>query len=194
MNKDAFCTLVGRKRMGKREVDGYLINDVNVDYIKEILERGCACTSADDNGSLCIWKTKAGVIRGEVMRNWCTIEEKVFSDYSEIIEWATKWLDYIGCKIPMPTEDNSAIRTAFNPMYKRDVERVIMQSRENMLDAFCDAGCGKRLNYDGNGNPCARNCCTKFVEFVKLVKTKPIRNLETQEAKEAVARHCNQSS
>lgn len=94
-------------------------------------------------------------------------------------------------KEPLKKTESDDDGSGINYAFKRDLERVIMKTNENILDAYCDTSCGKRLNYDGNGNLCPRNCCTRFVNFVNRVKMKPIRNLETQEAKAVVAKHAN---
>lgn len=193
MNKGAFCELVDLKGVKKRKTDGYLIKEAEEAYIKKTLEKGCACVAAGDNGSMNIWKTDAGVIRGEVMRNWHTLEERSFSDYSEVAEWAAKWIDYITCIIPLPTAENPNYAPEYNPAFKRDIERVIVKSRENAINAFCEANCGNWENYDGNGNACARNCCKKFILFTDLLRMKPIRGLETEEAKDAVIRHIEET-
>lgn len=95
MKDIAFCDLVGLKGVRKRKIDGYLIKEAKTDYIKKILEKGGACVAAGDNGSFNVWKTDAGIIRGEAMRHCVTIESKRFSTYEEASEWVEIWLDNI---------------------------------------------------------------------------------------------------
>lgn len=95
MKDIAFCDLVGLKGVRKRKVDGYLIKEAKTDYIKKILEKGGACVAAGDNGSLNVWKTDAGIVRGEAMRHCVTIESKRFSTYEEASEWVEIWLENI---------------------------------------------------------------------------------------------------
>lgn len=189
MEERAICELQGLKGLKKRKIDGYLIKKADESYIKTILEKGCACVATDSYGSFNIWKTDAGIIRGEVMQYCRTFEKKRFSNYTEATEWAAKWLDRIKGIEPMVEKEASTKDLEQNYAFKRDMERIITQTRQNMCDAFCDAGCGKRLNYDGYGNPCPQNCCTKIIDFVKRIKMKPIRGLETHEAKEIVAKY-----
>lgn len=189
MEERAFCELQRLKGLKKRKIDGYLIKEADESYIKTILEKGCACVATGSYGSFNIWKTDAGIIRGDVMQHWCSLENKHFSNYAEATEWAAKWLDRINGIEPMMEKEPSPKDPEQNYAFKRDMERIITKTRKNMCDAFCDAGCGKRLNYDGYGNPCPQNCCTKIIDFVKRIKMKPIRGLETQEAKEIVAKY-----
>lgn len=189
MEEIAACELQGLKGLKKRKVDGFFIKVAEEAYIKTILDKGCACVAAGTYGSFNIWKTDAGIIRGEVMRCWCSLEKKRFSSYAEATEWAAKWIDRINGIEPMQKKEASPQESEPNYAFKRDVERVIMQTRKNMCDAFCDAGCGKRLNYDGFGNPCPQNCCAKINDFVRRIKMKSIRGLETQEAKEIIAKY-----
>ena len=184
MEERAFCELEGLKGIKKRKVDGYLIKEADEDYIKTILEKGCACTVAGSYGALNIWKTDAGIIRGEAMQRCCSLDKKVFLNYTEATAWATKWIDRINGVEPIVEEENEP-----NYAFRRDVERILMKTQESIYDAFCDAGCGKRMNHDGYGNPCPRNCCTKFNDFAKRIKMRSIRGLETQEAKDIVAKY-----
>lgn len=95
MKERPICDLRGLKGVKRRKVDGYMIRKADEDYIRSVLENGCACVSAGDNGSINIWKTDAGVIRGEAMRFCFTIESKVFTSYVEVTEWADKWIKKI---------------------------------------------------------------------------------------------------
>ncbi len=95
MKPKAFCDLKGLKGVRKRKVDGYLIKEADKDVIKTILENGGACVAAGDNGSFNIWKTDAGIIRGEAMRRLCILESTQFSTYEEAAEWVEIWLENI---------------------------------------------------------------------------------------------------
>lgn len=95
MDTELTYNLVGLKGVRKRKVDGYMIREADKDYIKKILEKGCACVAANDNGSFNIWKTDSGIIRGEAMRLMCTLESKQFSTYEDAAEWAEIWLENI---------------------------------------------------------------------------------------------------
>lgn len=57
------------------------------------------------------------------------------------------------------------------------------------INKLLEAGYGKRLNFDGYGNPCPRNCCAKFNDFARRIKMRSIRGLETQEAKDIAAKY-----
>lgn len=184
MKERIFCDLIGLPGVRRRKVGAYAIKEADASQIKTILESKLACTSADSYGVINIWKTDAGEIRGEAMRNNCTLEAQVFATYEKAAEWAQKWLIRISGKDVTPFDES-------NYAFKRDVERIMMASRKNMLDAFCAVVCKDWQNHDGNGNPCPRNCCSKFAKFVELIKTTPIRGLETIEAKEAVNKYIN---
>lgn len=186
MNERIFCDLIGLPGVRRRKVGAYAITEADASQIKTILESKHACTSADSYGAINIWKTDAGEIRGEAMRNNCSLEAQVFATYEKAAEWAQKWLIRISGKEDVETPFDEP-----NYAFKRDVERIMMASRKNMLDAFCTAVCNDWQNHDGNGNPCPRNCCSKFNKFVELIKTTPIRGLETTEAKEAVNKYIN---
>lgn len=186
MKERIFCDLIGLPGVRRRKVDAYAITEADASQIKSILESKHACTSADSYGAINIWKTDAGEIRGEAMRNNCTLEAQVFATYEKAAEWAQKWLIRISGKEEVETPFDES-----NYAFKRDMERIMMASRKNMLDAFCTAVCNDWQNHDGNGNPCPRNCCPKFNKFVELIKTTPIRSLETTEAKEAVNKYIN---
>ena len=95
MKPKAFCDLEGLQGVRKRKVDGYLKKEADKDFIKNILEKGGACVAADDNGSFNIWKTDAGILRGEAMRRLCVLESTQFSTYEEATEWADVWLGRI---------------------------------------------------------------------------------------------------
>jgi len=189
MEERAFCELGGLKGMKKRKVDGYLIKEADESYIRTILEKGCACTAAGSFGSLNIWKTDAGIIRGEAMQRWSSLDKKVFSNYAEATAWAAKWIDRINGVEPIVEKEETPQEPAPNYAFRRDVERILMKTQESIYDAFCDAGCGKRLNFDGYGNPCPRNYCAKFNDFARRIKMRSIRGLETQEAKDIVAKY-----
>lgn len=184
MKERIFCDLIGLPGVRRRKVGAYAIKEADASQIKTILESKHACTSADNYGAINIWKTDAGEIRGEAMRNNYTLEAQVFATYEKAAEWAQKWLIRISGKDVTPFDES-------NYAFKRDIERIMMASRKNMLDAFCAAVCNDWQNHDGNGNPCPRNCCPKFNKFVELIKTTPIRGLETTEAKEAVNKYIN---
>lgn len=93
--QQVFCDLIGLKGIKKRRTNAIFIKEANVKEIKSALESGYACTSAGDNGAINIWKTDAGILRGETMRHCCSIECVKFSTYAEAIEWAQKWLPKI---------------------------------------------------------------------------------------------------
>lgn len=186
MKERVFCDLEGLAGVRRRKVGAYAITEADALQIKSILESKHACTSAGSYGAINIWKTDAGEIRGEAMQNLCSLEVCIFATYAKAAEWAQKWLDRINGR--------DIVETSFdepNYAFKRDVERIMMASRKNMLDAFCTAVCNNWQNHDGNGNPCPRNCCPKFNKFVEPIKTTPIRGLETTEAKEAVNKYIN---
>ena len=145
MEERAFCELEGLKGLKKRKVDGYLIKEADEDYIKTILEKGCACTAAGSFGSLNIWKTDAGIIRGEAMQRWSSLDKKVFSNYTEVTAWAAKWIDRINGVEPIVEKEEDPQEYEPNYAFRRDVERILMKTQESIYDAFCDAGCGKRL-------------------------------------------------
>ncbi len=95
MKERAISELVNLKGVKKRKIDAYFIKEADKSYIKKVLENGCACTAAGVKGAINIWKTDAGVIRGEAMRRWTILESTRFSSYAEAAKWAEEWLDKI---------------------------------------------------------------------------------------------------
>lgn len=87
------CQLEGLSGVKKRKVDAYFINKTS--DIEPTLELGCACTSAGDNGAINVWKTDAGIIRGELMRYCVTVEKKTFANYTEMEKCVNDWLERI---------------------------------------------------------------------------------------------------
>ena len=87
------CQLEGLTGIKKRKIDAYLIN--NTSDIEPTLELGYACTSAGDNGVINVWKTDAGIIRGELMRYCVTVEKRTFTSYSEAEKCVNDWLEKI---------------------------------------------------------------------------------------------------
>lgn len=93
--QQTFYDLIGLKGVKKRRTSAIFIKEANEKEVKTALENGYACTSAGDNGAINIWKTDAGVLRGEAMRYSCTLESVKFSTYTEATKWAQKWLSKI---------------------------------------------------------------------------------------------------
>lgn len=91
--EEPFCQLVGLPGVNNRDIDSYWINDTS--NIKPTLEHGCACTAAGNNGAFNVWKDDSGIIRGELSRWRLTVEEKIFSGYSEAEKCVGGWLERI---------------------------------------------------------------------------------------------------
>ena len=63
--------------------------------IKEILAKGIAAATADDNGALSIWIDDNGYYRCEAQRYCKTIDSRIYTHLKSVIKWATKWLEEI---------------------------------------------------------------------------------------------------
>lgn len=95
INIQIFCYLVALPGIRKRKIGACYIKEASENEIKNILEKGFACTSAGGNGAINIWKTDGGVIRGEAMRNCHSLDKKEFSSYTEVAKWAKQWIKII---------------------------------------------------------------------------------------------------
>lgn len=139
MEQRAFCILEGLKGVKRHRVDGYLITEAEESYIKKTLENGNACVAAGDNGSLNIWKTDTGVIKGEVMRIWHTLEEKSFFSYAEVVIWANKWIDYIRNNITMPANtpiDTSLIKPSLTQYSDQELRDELKRREKERHSKF----------------------------------------------------------
>lgn len=87
------CQLEGLSGVKRPKVDAYFIS--NTGDIESTLELGYACTSAGDNGAINVWKTDAGIIRGELMRYCVAVEKRTFVSYAEAEKCVSDWLERI---------------------------------------------------------------------------------------------------
>lgn len=76
-----------------RNIDALFI-DKGSDIVV-ILNNEYAATSAGEYGALNIWKDDNDCIRGEVYRNFNSLDAQKFDSFPQAIKWANKWLKKI---------------------------------------------------------------------------------------------------
>ena len=77
----------------KGEIDAYWIDDVN--DIEPTLELGAACTCADSNGSVTVWKNDENNICATLDRWRITVKSRTFNSYQEMRECISEWIEEI---------------------------------------------------------------------------------------------------
>lgn len=75
------------------EVDAYWIDDVN--DIEPMLEQGAACTCADSNGSITVWKNANNEICAAYQALRITVKSRTFNSYQEMRECVSEWIEEI---------------------------------------------------------------------------------------------------
>ena len=84
-----YCKL--RNLKGKNgDVYAYWINDVS--DIEPTLELGYACTCADNNGSINVWKNDRNEICACLSRFQVAIRQRTFDSYSEMEDCVSEWI------------------------------------------------------------------------------------------------------
>lgn len=75
------------------EIDAYWIDDVN--DIEPTLELGAACTCADSNGSITVWKNANNEICATLQRYCIIVKQCTFNSYEEMKECISEWIEDI---------------------------------------------------------------------------------------------------
>ena len=81
-----------------RNLKGTSVEEIECEFItkpseiKDILENGKACTAADSNGAINIWKDDNGLIRCESMAYFRSLDTKEFENIEDVEKWTKKWL------------------------------------------------------------------------------------------------------
>ena len=86
------CTLSNLKGT-KGDIEAYWINDIS--DIEPTLELGYACTCADNNGSINVWKNDENNICATLDRWRITVKSRTFNSYQEMRECISEWIEEI---------------------------------------------------------------------------------------------------
>jgi hypothetical protein len=80
---------------------GLKAKKIKAEYFKKIseietnLNKNIAVTTAGDNGAINIWKDDEGKIRCESYSFCKTLDSQIYSNISNVNNWAAKWLKEI---------------------------------------------------------------------------------------------------
>lgn len=77
----------------KASIEAYWINDIS--DIEPTLELGYACTCADNNGCINVWKNDKNEICAELYKFRFTVKERIFDSYNEMEECIREWIEEI---------------------------------------------------------------------------------------------------
>ena len=77
----------------KGSIEAYWINDIS--DIEPTLELGYACTCADNNGCINVWKNDKNEICAELSKFRFTVKERIFDSYNEMEECIREWIEEI---------------------------------------------------------------------------------------------------
>ena len=87
-----YCELSDLKGR-KASIEAYWINDIS--DIEPTLELGYACTCADNNGCINVWKNDKNEICAQLSRFRFTVKERIFDSYNEMEECIREWIEEI---------------------------------------------------------------------------------------------------
>ena len=90
IKKEGPCCKLRNLKGKKGDVYAYWINDVS--DIEPTLELGYACTCADNNGCINVWKNDKNEICASLSRFQVTIREKAFDSYNEMRKCIREWI------------------------------------------------------------------------------------------------------
>ena len=90
IKKEGPCCKLRNLKGKKGDVYAYWINDVS--DIEPTLELGYACTCADNNGCINVWKNDKNEICACLSMFRVNIRQRIFDSYNETEECISEWI------------------------------------------------------------------------------------------------------
>ena len=90
IKRETPCCKLSNLKGRKGSIEAYWINDVS--DIEPTLELGYACTCADNNGCINVWKNDKNEICAQLSRFQIIVMERTFYSYDEVEECISEWI------------------------------------------------------------------------------------------------------